>query len=119
MELLEDTTLIHSIYRAMCSFTVLGSLEPPKMLEIHYRPDSPRNSKPVAMIGKGITFDSGGISIKGAAGMAEMKADMSGTAVTAASIFGLAKLNVPIRIPRLKPRLVFISLRYHWIYSIV
>src|SRR5690606_28125762 len=57
-----------------------GSHEPPRLIVLHYRGAPDRNSSPVALVGKGITFDSGGISIKPAAAMDEMKFDMCGAA---------------------------------------
>jgi leucyl aminopeptidase len=74
-----------------------GSEQPPKLIVIEYRGGKPSDA-PVALVGKGITFDSGGISLKPGLGMDEMKYDMGG----AASVFGAiealatsgAKLNV-------------------------
>lgn len=62
-----------------------GSLEPPKFIVIHYRGSEGR---PIVIIGKSITFDSGGISIKPAEGMEKMKYDMAGGAV----VLGLIKI---------------------------
>lgn len=58
-----------------------GSREHPLLLLIHYKPDKPVNKR-LAVIGKGVTFDSGGISIKPSSGMEEMKYDVSGGAAT-------------------------------------
>jgi leucyl aminopeptidase len=63
-----------------------GSDEPPRLIVIEYR-GGRRGAAPVALVGKGITFDSGGISLKQPPGMDEMKFDMSG----AASVFGALK----------------------------
>ena len=60
-----------------------GSAEPAKMIVFEYK-GAAKSEKPHALVGKGVTFDSGGISIKGGAGMDEMKFDMCG----AASVFG-------------------------------
>lgn len=59
-----------------------GSSQPLKFIEAHYRGAANKDSAPLALVGKGITFDSGGISIKGAAGMDLMRGDMGGAAVT-------------------------------------
>src|SRR5215213_4034754 len=59
-----------------------GSARGPRLLRLEYRGKKPRTS--VALVGKGITFDSGGISIKPAAGMADMKSDMAGAAAVIA-----------------------------------
>jgi leucyl aminopeptidase len=70
-----------------------GSAEP-ALLELHYRP--PKRSKTrLALVGKGVTFDSGGLSLKTPAGMPSMKADMGGAA---------AVLGAMLTIARLKPR---------------
>ena len=63
-----------------------GSAEPLKFIELHYK-GAPKTQPPVVLVGKGITFDSGGISIKPAAEMDEMKYDMCG----AASVLGVFK----------------------------
>lgn len=63
-----------------------GSHEPPKLIELHYQGAS-INDAPIVLIGKGVTFDSGGISLKPADGMQEMKFDMAG----AASVLGILK----------------------------
>ncbi|MCB6184020.1 leucyl aminopeptidase [Leeia sp. TBRC 13508] len=63
-----------------------GSIEPPKLVSIHYRGGNKKN-KPVVLVGKGITFDTGGISLKPGEGMDEMKYDMLG----AGSVLGVMK----------------------------
>lgn len=63
-----------------------GSETPPRMIHIKYRPAKKTNKKPIAFIGKGITFDTGGLDIKPSAGMRLMKKDMGG----AAAVIGLA-----------------------------
>ncbi|KAI7965162.1 hypothetical protein MJO29_003260 [Puccinia striiformis f. sp. tritici] len=77
-----------------------GTTEPCKFLEIHYKGASGGSSgefKPtVALVGKGITFDSGGISIKGGAGMKLMRADMGGAATVTSAAWAIAKLGIPI-----------------------
>ena len=74
-----------------------GSDEPPRMIVIEYK-GGKKNEKPVALVGKGITFDTGGISLKPSSGMDEMKWDMCG----AASVFGvmsmLARLNAKVNV---------------------
>lgn len=71
-----------------------GSPEvPPILLEIHVNKPADENAVPeICMVGKGITFDAGGISIKGAKGMMDMRADMGGAATTAAATLGAARL---------------------------
>ncbi|WP_133126765.1 leucyl aminopeptidase [Legionella nagasakiensis] len=73
-----------------------GSKEPPKLIEMHYL--GAGDTSPVVLIGKGITFDSGGLTLKPGEAMTEMKYDMAG----AASVFGTLKacalLNLPINV---------------------
>ncbi|CAG8698018.1 4503_t:CDS:2 [Dentiscutata erythropus] len=74
-----------------------GSDEPLKFLEICYN-GGEKGQRPLAFVGKGVTFDSGGISIKPSAKMAEMKGDMGGAAAVASAIYGIAKLRLPINV---------------------
>ncbi|KAK7479338.1 hypothetical protein BaRGS_00029416 [Batillaria attramentaria] len=74
-----------------------GSSEPPFILEISYTGAEP-SQPPIALVGKGITFDSGGISLKPSADMDKMRADMGGAACVAASIVAAAHLNIPVNI---------------------
>ncbi|XP_037048700.1 cytosol aminopeptidase-like isoform X2 [Bradysia coprophila] len=79
-----------------------GSAEPPIFLEITYNGSS-GDQKPICLVGKGITFDSGGISIKPASKMDEMRGDMGGAAVVAGTIAALAELKVPVNVKGLIP----------------
>jgi leucyl aminopeptidase len=77
-----------------------GSANPPRMISLEYRPRAfrtrgARAPKPVCLVGKGITFDSGGISIKPSAGMDEMKHDMSGAAAVIGALRAAALLELP------------------------
>jgi leucyl aminopeptidase len=73
-----------------------GSAQPPRFIELTYEPDASRSpSGHLALVGKGITFDSGGLSIKSADGMMTMKDDMAG----AAAILG-AMAALPVVVPR-------------------
>lgn len=74
-----------------------GSSEPPKFLEITYNGD-PSSKKPIALVGKGITFDSGGISLKPGSKMDQMRADMGGAANVASAIWALAQLKVKVNV---------------------
>jgi leucyl aminopeptidase len=71
-----------------------GSAEPPKLIVLRYQGDD-SGAAPIALIGKGITFDTGGISLKPAAEMDEMKYDMCG----AASVLGTLKTAAQLRLP--------------------
>ncbi|MHA6494197.1 leucyl aminopeptidase [Pseudomonas borbori] len=71
-----------------------GSEQPPRLIVLNYQ-GGKKTDKPFALVGKGITFDTGGISIKPAAGMDEMKYDMCG----AASVFGTLKAVLEMQLP--------------------
>src|SRR5690606_40417501 len=73
-----------------------GSSRPPRLLRVAYRGSKAKKS--VALVGKGITFDTGGISLKPAAGMDEMTSDMSGAAAVLASVVLAAKLKYPLEV---------------------
>lgn len=74
-----------------------GSREPPKLIILEYK-GGDQNKKPVVLVGKGITFDSGGISIKPATSMDEMKYDMSGAASVLGTLRAVAELALPLHI---------------------
>jgi leucyl aminopeptidase len=71
-----------------------GSTQPPRLIVLEYN-GSKANSAPIALVGKGITFDTGGISIKPAAAMDEMKYDMCG----AATVLGVFKAATTLKLP--------------------
>jgi leucyl aminopeptidase len=73
-----------------------GSDEPPRLIELVYEPESPEGT--VALVGKGITFDSGGLSIKTAEGMETMKTDKSGAAAVLAAMSVIAALAPPVKV---------------------
>jgi len=79
-----------------------GSAEPLKFIELQYR-GAPKSQPPVVLVGKGITFDSGGISIKPAAEMDEMKFDMCGAASVLGVFKALAELQPAINVVGLIP----------------
>jgi leucyl aminopeptidase len=73
-----------------------GSARQPRLVRLRYRGE--RADKKVALVGKGITFDSGGISIKPAAGMDEMTSDMAGAAAVIATMVLAAELRYPLEL---------------------
>jgi leucyl aminopeptidase len=75
-----------------------GSAEPPCLVAIRYEPPGAAASPVLGLVGKGITFDTGGISIKPAADMDRMKDDMAGGAAVACAVCALAELKAPIRV---------------------
>ncbi len=73
-----------------------GSANPPRLIVLEHRPARARkDAQPLCFVGKGVTFDSGGISIKPSAAMDEMKHDMSGAATVVGAMRACALLNVP------------------------
>ena len=74
----------------------MGSVRPPRLLVVRYRGAGATAAQPLVLAGKGITFDSGGISIKGSSGMGEMKMDMSGAASVTGAVLSLAKSGAPV-----------------------
>jgi leucyl aminopeptidase len=79
-----------------------GSDEPPKFIVLQYKGGG-KKDKPVVLVGKGITFDSGGISLKPGADMDEMKYDMSGAASVLGAMQAAAMLKLPLNIVGLIP----------------
>ncbi|HEX2805552.1 MAG TPA: leucyl aminopeptidase, partial [Kineosporiaceae bacterium] len=73
-----------------------GSVRPPRLVRLDYAPRAA--TAHLAYVGKGITFDSGGISIKPAAGMEAMKSDMSGAAAVLSTVVAAARLGLPVRV---------------------
>ena len=79
-----------------------GSREPPKLVVVEYAGGNP-DEAPVVLVGKGVTFDSGGISIKPAAAMDEMKFDMCGAASVLGAIRAAAELRLPLNVVSVVP----------------
>jgi leucyl aminopeptidase len=73
-----------------------GSTNPPRLVHLSYAPKGATTT--VALVGKGITFDSGGISIKPAAGMEAMKSDMGGAAAVVATVAAAAELGLKVNV---------------------
>jgi leucyl aminopeptidase len=79
-----------------------GSNQPPKLITLSYKGDE-RSEKALGFLGKGITFDSGGISIKPSEGMGEMKDDMAGAAAVMTAIVAIAQLKPKINVTAVIP----------------
>ena len=73
-----------------------GSDEPPAFVVLDYRRGG--DAPTLALVGKGVTFDSGGLSLKPTASMEDMKSDMTGAAVTLATMIAVARLNWPVNL---------------------
>jgi leucyl aminopeptidase len=74
-----------------------GSANPPRLMHISYTPKA-KNVKRFAFVGKGITFDTGGLNLKPGFGMEAMKCDMSGAAAVCAATLAIAELGLPVAI---------------------
>jgi len=79
-----------------------GSAQPPRFIVSEYR-GGKKGSAPICLIGKGITFDSGGISLKDPPGMDEMKYDMGGAAAVLGTLRAVAELGLPINVIAIVP----------------
>ncbi len=79
-----------------------GSRQPPKLIVVEYA-GGDRDEAPIVLVGKGVTFDSGGISIKPAAAMDEMKFDMCGAASVLGAVRAAAQLGLPLNVTAIVP----------------
>lgn len=80
-----------------------GSTTDAQLIELSYQGAAVTNEKPIVLVGKGITFDSGGISLKPGAGMDEMKYDMCGAASVIGTFAAAVKLKLPINLVVIVP----------------
>jgi leucyl aminopeptidase len=81
-----------------------GSIDPPTFNILEWKPENAGNEKPVVLVGKGVVFDTGGLSLKPTAkSMDYMKCDMAGGAVVAATLYAIAKNKLPLHVIGLVP----------------
>ncbi len=78
-----------------------GSAAPPRLVELTYAPRGAATH--LALVGKGITFDSGGLTIKPASGMSDMKSDMAGAAAVIQATLAIARLGLPLKVTTFAP----------------
>ena len=100
VEILNEATLKNQGYGGIIGVGQ-GSSNPPRLLHISYSPNKARAR--YAFVGKGITFDTGGLALKPANGMEAMKSDMSGAAAVIGAIFAIAELKLPVAIDAWAP----------------
>jgi leucyl aminopeptidase len=82
----------------------MGSTVPPTFTVMEYKPKKAINKKPIVLIGKGVVYDTGGLSLKPTpASMDRMKSDMSGAALVSAAMFAISKLQLPLHVIALVP----------------
>ena len=81
-----------------------GSVEEPRVAILEHKPKKPVNRKPVVLVGKGVTFDTGGLSLKPTKGsMDKMKADMGGAAAVVGAVEAAARIGLPVHLVALVP----------------
>lgn len=93
VEVLDDQQLKEGGYGGLIGVGQ-GSANPPRLVRLSYR--HPEAGKTLAFVGKGITFDSGGLSLKPSASMDWMKSDMGGAAAVLGAVIGIARLGLPV-----------------------
>ena len=80
-----------------------GSVDPPSFSVMEWKPPNAKNSQPIVLVGKGVVYDTGGISLKPSSSMGDMKSDMAGAATVAAILYVAAKNKVPVHLIGLVP----------------
>lgn len=80
-----------------------GSIDPPTFSIFEWNPENAMNKKPIVFVGKGVVYDTGGLNIKTANFMNNMKADMGGAAAVAGALFAIAKAKLPLHVIGLVP----------------
>ncbi len=80
-----------------------GSAEPPALIVVRYKPANPTSPDHLGLVGKGVTFDTGGISIKPAEGMEKMRYDMAGGAAVLGAMRAIAQLKPSVRVTAFVP----------------
>ena len=98
-----DETAIRGLKMGLLLGVAQGSAEPPRVIVLRHEPPGVATGPVLGLVGKGITFDTGGISIKPAEGMDRMKDDMSGGAAVVAAMRAIALLGVPVRVVGVVP----------------
>ena len=92
-----DETRIAELKMGLLLGVAQGSAEPPRLVVLRHEPKAAAAAPVLGLVGKGITFDTGGISIKPAENMDKMKDDMSGGAAVLAAMCAIARLGAPVR----------------------
>jgi leucyl aminopeptidase len=81
-----------------------GSIQPPTFTVMEYVPKKALNKKPIVLVGKGVVYDTGGLSLKPTANsMDRMKSDMGGAALVSGAMYAIAKMQLPLHIIALVP----------------
>jgi leucyl aminopeptidase len=98
-----DETQIEKLGMGLLLGVARGSAEPPRVIVMRHDPPGAPSAPVLGLVGKGITFDTGGISIKPAEGMERMKDDMAGGAAVICAMRAIALLKAPIRVVGIVP----------------
>jgi leucyl aminopeptidase len=99
-----DKTQIESLKMGGLLAVNKGSIDPPQFIIVSWEPEKPVNRQPLVLVGKGIVFDTGGLTLKPTpASMDEMKSDMAGAASVISTLYAVARLGLPVRIIGLIP----------------
>ncbi len=97
-----DKTAMEKLHMGALLSVAKGSRQAPKLISIEYQ-GAKKKDKPIVFVGKGVTFDSGGISIKPSPAMDEMKYDMCGAASVIGAMAACAKLKLPVNVVGIIP----------------
>ncbi|MEU4197595.1 leucyl aminopeptidase [Kribbella sp. NPDC026611] len=95
VEVLDEKALVKGGYGGILGVGQ-GSANPPRLVRLSYTPRKPVTH--LAFVGKGITFDSGGLSLKTSTGMVSMKSDMAGAAAVIGATLAIARLELPVQV---------------------
>ena len=93
-----DETVISGLGMGLLLGVAQGSVESPRLIVMRHEPADAPKSPVLGLVGKGITFDSGGISLKSADGMEQMKGDMAGGAAVVCAMRAIGTLGAPVRV---------------------
>ncbi|HET8715160.1 MAG TPA: leucyl aminopeptidase [Holophagaceae bacterium] len=94
-EVLDEKALAEGGFRSVLAVGQ-GSTRPPRVVKLEYKPKDAKRH--IVLVGKGVCYDSGGLSLKDAAGMETMKDDMTGAAIVLATLVAAAQVEAPVRI---------------------
>ena len=98
-----DERAIEQLGMGLLMGVARGSAEPPRLIVLRHEPGQAAGGPVLGLVGKGITFDTGGISLKPADGMERMKDDMAGGAAVVCAMRAIARLGAPIRVVGVVP----------------
>jgi len=98
-----DERAIEGLGMGLLMGVARGSAEPPRLIVLRYEPAGAAEGPVLGLVGKGITFDTGGISLKPADGMERMKDDMAGGAAVVCAMRAIARLGAPMRVVGVVP----------------